>query len=190
METLHVAIYYKNQATNGLLLWRNFLLHTLQTYKAISPCSKSVEQASTKSILVSCIITSLQKLQQAKPTWAVPCKIWWLALLPTRLKSSGALQMHHHAVKTIVRHDYNGECCALNNSGSEYLENSNIWQKYFFHKRIEVFPKQSNCANVFVKNIRVSVLPREDLHTVILTVVYDILLTCCEKTATTLLIAK
>lgn len=58
----------------------------------MSTCSESVENVSTKSIPVSCIINNLQKLQLAKLSHSIQCEALRLELLPTRSEKSWALK--------------------------------------------------------------------------------------------------
>lgn len=74
-ETLRMNMVYKKQTVARLVIREIVLLIPVQNYNTISIYAKSVEQASPKNILVSCIITNFQKLQQTKLTWSVQLKI-------------------------------------------------------------------------------------------------------------------
>lgn len=95
------------------------------------------------------------------------------------------LQKHQRDAKIIALHDYKEDFCASESLESDYLEDRSI-RKRSHDYHLEASWSQKIRAECFVKTPDTNVLPRNDFHMVMITVVYDIMQRSFVKTPTTL----
>lgn len=110
-EAWQVDFAYKNQSVARLVAGENMLLLAVQSNNDISSCLKSVDQCLVESILLSCFITNVQKLQRTKPARSEQREILRLDLLSisfTNLRitakapTSHQIYCLHKRMKTVV----------------------------------------------------------------------------------------
>lgn len=164
------------------------LLLAVQSDKAISASSNSVEQAFTKSSLVSCINSNIYKLQRTKSTGSVQCELLRIDLLPNSSEKPKRRQMHQQADKSIAQHEYNEESCATDFLESDYSEDDMLRNICSHHCHMKVNPRQILAPNVLSKMFGASISPRERCHVVRLTVIYDLIQSGFVNATTTLAI--